>query len=392
LSKTSGVRVVAGAMVLALSGALLFGCGGAKDPAKSDPAPPVAAAKPPIKIGAVLLQSGANAGYGIAQRAGVELAVDEINKAGGINGAPIQVIYEDSKGSKDEAITSARKLIDKDEVTAIIGPTLSGEMFGAGPVANEAGVPILGISTTANGITDIGKYVFRNSLPEALVLPQTVKIAVTTQKLKNVAVLWDAKDDFSVSGYKTFKEELLKNGVNIVAEASFQTKDQDFGPQITRVLAAKPDALIVSSLYQEGALLMVQARKVGFKGAIVGGNGFNSPKLAEIAQAAAEGTIVGSPWFAGRDDAKVKKFVADYTAKTGGRAPDQFAAQAYDGAYLIAQALKVGGSNRDKVRDALAAIKNYEGVTGTFSFDQNRNPVMQPFVLQIKDGKYSELK
>jgi branched-chain amino acid transport system substrate-binding protein len=392
LSKTSGVRVVAGAMVLALSGALLFGCGGAKDPAKGDPTPPVAAAKPPIKIGAVLLQSGANAGYGIAQRAGVELAVDEINKAGGINGATLQVVYEDSKGTKDEAITSVRKLIDKDEVTAIIGPTLSGEMFGAGPVATEAGVPILGISTTAVGITDIGKYVFRNSLPEALVLPQTVKIAVTTQGLKNVAVLWDAKDDFSVSGYKTFKEELAKNGVKIVAEASFQTKDQDFGAQITKVLAAKPDALIVSSLYQEGALLMVQARKVGFKGAIVGGNGFNSPKLAEIAQAAAEGTIVGSPWFADREDAKVKKFVADYTAKTGGRGPDQFAAQAYDGTYLVAQALKVGGTNRDKVRDALAAIKDYEGVTGKFSFDEQRNPVMQPFVLQIKGGKYTELK
>jgi branched-chain amino acid transport system substrate-binding protein len=379
-------------MVLALSGALLFGCGSAKDTTKSDPTPPVAVAKAPIKIGAVLLQSGANAGYGIAQRAGVELAVDEINKAGGINGATLQVIYEDSKGSKDEAITSVRKLIDKDEVTAIIGPTLSGEMFGAGPVANEAGVPILGISTTAVGITDIGKYVFRNSLPEALVLPQTVKIAVKTLALKNVAVLWDAKDDFSVSGYKTFKDELVKNGVKIVAEASFQTKDQDFGPQVTKVLAAKPDALIVSSLYQEGAMLMVQARKVGFKGAIVGGNGFNSPKLAEIAQDAAEGTIVGSPWFADREDAKVKKFVADYTAKTGGRGPDQFAAQAYDGTYLIAQALKVGGADRDKVRDALATIKNYEGVTGKFSFDEQRNPVMQPFVLQIKGGKYSELK
>lgn len=387
-------RITAFALALTLSASLLFGCGGTKQetsPASSSP--PKAEEKKPVTVGAVLILTGANSGYGIAQRAGVEIAVDEINKAGGIGGAKLEVIFEDSQGNKDQAINAVRKLIDKDNVTAIIGPTLSTEMFAAGPVANEAGVPILGISTTAKGITDVGKYVFRNSLPEAGVLPYTIKRAVDKYKIKKVGITWAANDDFSKSGYETFKEELKKNNVEIAVEASHNLKDSQFDAQITKLLAAGPDAIVISSLYQEAALFMVQARKAGFKGPFVGGNGFNSPALIEVAKDSAEGAIVGSPWFGGRDDAKVKKFVEAYKAKMSGKAPDQFAAQAYDGAMLVAEALKqAGGTNRDKVRDALAGIKGYEGVTGKFSFDANRNPDMAPFVLEVKGGQYTELK
>ncbi|HWI53450.1 MAG TPA: ABC transporter substrate-binding protein [Symbiobacteriaceae bacterium] len=380
-----GKRAAVFGLVALLSVGLLAACGGTKKTEQ-----PAAETKP-LKIGAVFILSGGNAGYGLAQKPGVELAVAEINKAGGIGGRQIQVTFEDSQGKTEEAVNAVRKLIDKDEVLAIIGPTLSGEMSSAGKVAQEAAVPILGVSTTANGITDIGKYVFRNSLPEAGVLPYTVKAAKEKYSLKKVAVLWAANDQFSVSGYNTFKDELKKQSIEVAVEASFNTGDQEFGAQITKVLAAKPDALVVSSLYQEAALFMVQARKAGYTGPIIGGNGFNSPKLAEIAKESAEGSIVGSPWYGGRDDAKVKAFVAAYTAKTG-KAPDQFAAQAYDGMMLIAEAIRRGGANRDKIRDALAGIKNYQGVTGQFAFDANRNPVMTPFILEIKGGQYVELK
>lgn len=399
------------AVMLVLAVGLLFGCGGGKPAGEGTANQPGGAASQsggaaqsgdaagqsgntatgePLKVGAVFILSGGNAGYGVAQRGGVELAVEEINQAGGIHGRPLEVIFEDSQGQTDEAVNATRKLIDRDEVIAIIGPTLSGEMFSAGKVANDSGVPVLGVSTTAQGITDIGPYVFRNSLPEAGVLPHTVKRSIDSFGLKKVALLWAANDDFSVSGYKTFKEELQKNGVEIVAEASFNTKDTEFGPQITKVMQANPDALVISSLYQEAALFMVQARRAGYQGPFIGGNGFNSPKIAEIAQDAAEGAVVGSPWYAGRDDAKVKQFVEKYQAKMK-MGPDQFAAQAYDGIRLIAEALKQGGDDREKVREALAAIKNYEGVTGRFSFDENRNPVMEPYILQIKGGKYVEL-
>lgn len=386
-------RFMASAVALTLGASILFGCGGSSGSSTGSSSGSGGEAKQPVKVGAVFILTGANSGYGIAQRAGVEIAVDEINKAGGINGAQLQVIFEDSQGNKDQAINAVRKLIDKDSVTTIIGPTLSTEMFAAGPVANEAGVPILGISTTAAGITDIGKYVFRNSLPEAGVLPHTIKRAIDKHKIKKVATTWAANDDFSKSGYETFKAELKKANVEIAVEASHNLKDQQFDAQITRLLAGKPDAIVISSLYQEAALFMVQARKAGYTGPFIGGNGFNSPALIDVAKEAAEGAIVGSPWYGGRDNAKVKAFVAAYTAKMNGKGPDQFAAQAYDGTYLVAEALKKAGStNRDKVRDALAGVKGYDGVTGKFAFDANRNPDMAPFVLEVKGGKYIELK
>lgn len=390
-------RMVSSAVALTLTAGLLFGCGGTKEAKPAAGEQPKseqkADAKKPIKVGAVFILTGGNSSYGIAQRAGVELAAAEVNKAGGINGSQVEVIFEDSQGKKDDAINAVRKLIDKDEVTAIIGPTLSAEYFGAGPVAVQSGVPILGISTTAKGITDIGKYAFRNSLPEDKVLPYTVKKATEKFALKKVAGLVCTNDDFSKSSYETFKTELKNNKVELVSEASFNTKDTEFGAQLTKVLASNPDALVISGLYQEAALIMVQARKMGYKGPFIGGNGFNSPALIDIAKDATEGAVMGSPWFSGRDDAKVKKFVADYQAKMGGKSPDQFAAQAFDGFMLIAEALKKSGStNRDKVRDALAEVKGYEGVTGKFAFDADRNPDMAPFVLTIKNGKYEEIK
>lgn len=397
--------------LLLTSAIILAGCGGAgggstqsgnqtesqsssqssAQPSASTETQQPAASADPIKVGAVFILSGASSGYGISQRAGVELAVADINAAGGINGRPVEVIFEDSQGSNDEAITAVRKLIDRDEVSAIIGPTLSSEMFAAGPVANESGVPILGISTTVPGITDIGEYVFRNALPEAKVIPHTVKRSIEHFGVKRAALMYATDDDVSKSGADIFRNELKNNGIEIVEEAQFSVKDTEFGAQVTKVLAANPDAIYISSLYNAAALLMVQARQAGYTGHFIGGNGFNSPALIEVGKDAVEGAVVGSPWFVARNDPKVQKFVADHTAKMG-KGPDQFAAQAYDGMMLIAEALKKAGStDRDAVRDAMAAIRDYDGVTGKFSFDENRDPVMTPFILQIKDGKYAEL-
>jgi branched-chain amino acid transport system substrate-binding protein len=389
IQRTKG-RLAAIGLSLALVTGLIAGCSGTKSEAQKSGAD--SASKTPIKIGAVFILSGTNAGYGQAQKPGVELAVEAINKAGGIDGHPVEVIFEDSQGNPDEAVKAVNKLINKDQVVAIIGPTLSTEMKKAGPVANEAGVPILGVSTTAAGITEIGTYVFRNSLPEANVLPLTTRKAMAKHNLKNVGLMWAANDAVSVAGYDIFKKEIPAAGMTIAAEASFQVKDTDFAAQLTQVLAKKPDALFVSSLYQEAALLMVQARKAGFTGPFIGGNGFNSPALIDVAKEAAEGAIVGSPWYPGSADQKVKDFVAAYTAKVG-KGPDQFSAQAYDGMSLLGEALKVAKStDHDKVRDALAAIKDFAGVTGKFSFDANRNPSMTPFILVVQNGKMSELK
>ena len=163
--------------------------------------------------------------------------------------------------------------------------------------------------------------------------------------------------------------------------------------QLTRVAAAKPEVLAVSAFYKESALLLIQARQQGLNLPVMGGNGFNGPELMKIAGEAAEGALVGSPWFAGRDDPAVQAFVAEYQ-KRYNAVPNQFAAQSYDALGIMAEALKVEGAGDDRARfrDALAAIKDYQGVTGKFSFDENGNPLMDAVVLEIVNGEYRELK
>ena len=368
--------------ILAVS---VAGCGGgAKESAK--PAGEAGVAK----IGVISYLSGGGAAYGKAIREGFELAQSEINAAGKVK---IDLQFEDSKGEKSEAINSMNKLIHKDNVVAILGPTLSGEMFAAGPIANQAGVPTMGTSTTAEGITEIGQFIFRNAIPEYSVIPQVIKATKDKLGLKRVALLYSNNNDQHVSAYKTYEKVLKENGIEIVATESFADKDTDFSAQMTKIAALKPDAVVVAALYQEGALILKKARDMGITVPFIGNNGFVSPQLITSAGPAANGLIIGTPWYPEKDTEKVKKFVAAYKAKYNS-IPDQFAAQAYDALYLYAEAIEKAGTTTDrkKVRDALAAIKGIEGVTGTFSFDANRNPDMAINILEVVDGKFVEFK
>lgn len=342
------------------------------------------------KIGVVAMMSGGGAAYGEAIKQGLELARDEVNAKGKFK---IELVVEDSKGNKTEAINAANKLIHKDNVISIIGPTLSGEMFAIGPIATQVGVSIMGTSTTAEGITDIGEYVFRNALPESLAIPQAVKKAKEKYNLKKVAVMYSNNNDWAVSGFKTFEQSLKANGIEVVTVETFADKDTDFSAQVTKIAAFKPDAVMVAGLYQEAALIMKKAREVGITAPFVGNNGFNSPQLIKAAGAAADGAIVASPWYPGKDDEKVKKFMDAYKAKYG-KEPDQFAAQAYDALYIMADAIEKSGSTTDraKLKNALKTVKDFPGVTGRFAFDEKRNPSMDVTVLIVKDGKFTELK
>ena len=208
-----------------------------------------------------------------------------------------------------------------------------------------------------------------------------------------VALLYSGNNDWAVSSAKTFEEALREQGVAIVETQTFADGDTNFQAQLTRVAAAKPEALAVSALYKEAALLLIQARQQGINLPVMGGNGFNDPELIKIAGEAAEGALVGSPWYAGKDDPAVRDFVEEYK-KRYNTVPNQFAAQAYDALGIMAEALETEGAAADRARfrDALAAIKDYQGVTGRFSFDENGNPLMDAMVLQIVGGTYRELK
>jgi branched-chain amino acid transport system substrate-binding protein len=337
------------------------------------------------KIGVISILSGAGAAYGEAITNGFKLARDEINTKGDLR---IELIIEDSSGKQEQALAAVQKLINSDRVTAILGPTLSTEMKVVGPEADASGVPIMGTSNTAQGIPQVGRYVFRNSIPESQAIPASIGKAVKKYDIRKVALLYGNDDVFTKSGFDTMKEVSEKMKLSILAEETFQKGQADYKAQLTKIKNLAPDAIFCSALYEEGAVVLSQARKMGIRVPFVGGNGFNSPKVIEIAKDAAEGLIVATPWFGDKDDPKVKAFVERYT-KTFGKKPDQFAAQAYDGLYVMAEALRrAGKADRAAVRDALAGIRNFDGVLGRFSFTEDGDVSMEPSVLMVRDGKF----
>lgn len=352
-------------------------------------------AQEPIKIGAIEILSGPNAKYGVAIRRGFDLAVEEVNRDGGVRGRPLEILYEDSAGAKEQAINAARQLLGRAKVPLLLGPTLSTEMFAVGPIANQRGVPIVGTSTTAIGVTDIGPFVFRTSLPEADVIPVTLRMARDRLGVKKVAVLYGRDDAFTKSAYDVMKAALADLGIEVLATETFGAKDADFSAQLTKIKSLAPDAVVVSALADAGAGVLLAKKALGFPESVrfIGGNGMNSPTVLAIAGPAADGLLVGSPWFVGKDDARNAAFIEAYRKKYGVD-PDQFAAQAYDTVKIVAAALAAAPDlSGEAIRTALQAVR-IEGVTGPFAFDASRSPAIATGVLALeaRGGKFAILK
>jgi len=335
-----------------------------------------------LKIGVAEALSGGAAQYGSAIRNGFQLAADELNAAGGINGDKIVLVVEDEQGKKEEAINVFKKLIFQDKVLMVFGPTLSNSAQAADPVAQAAKTVAFGTSNTADGITSIGDYVFRNSVTEADVLPATIKTAVAKAGVKKVAVFYGNDDVFTKSGYDNFKKALDDLKIPVTTTETFAKGDVDFKAQLTKIKASNPDAIVLSALLAEGAPIMVQARQIGLNVPVIGGNGMNSTKIFELAKDKSDGLYVGSPWSASNDTPENAKFIKAYTAKYSA-APDQFAAQAYDALYIAAQAIKsvkITGqlpADRTAVRDALPKVK-WTGATGAFEFRRANDKAGKP--------------
>ena len=352
--------------------------------------PAMAQSSGPVQVGAIEILSGPAAAYGISIKAGLELALAEVNQKGVLGGRKINLTVEDSAGNKDQAINAARKLIGRDNVVVVIGPTLSNEMFAVGPVVNQRKIPIIGTSTTAAGITAIGPYVFRTSLPESDVVPVTLDYA-KAHGVKTIALMYANDDAFSKSGFDTMKAASEATGLKIVAIESFSGKDTDFSAQLTKIKSLKPDAIGISALVEPVSGVLLQARQLGFgkETLFIGGNGSNSPKLGQVAGPAADGLVVGSPWFVGKADATNTAFVAAFR-KQYQKDPDQFAAQAYDCMHILAKAIDMAGAAEPgKIRDALQKT-TYDGVTGPFSFTAGRDPASAKgvVVLEMENGKF----
>lgn len=368
--------------VMAMAGAFA-GCGGDKKAANS-----TAQGGNAAKIGFITAYTGPGAAYGISQKEGVEMAVEEINKDPKTK-IKIDLHTYDTKLNKQEAINAMKRAIEQDKVLAVEGPMTTGEFFAAGPIAQQAKTVVFGISLTAKGITETGDYVFRNSTPGKIAIPITLKKAQEKLGFKKVAILYSNNNDMMVSENEVYQQTFKDMGLDVVATETFADKDTDYSAQLTKIQAANPDVICIAGLYQEGALIVKKAREMGMNQPIIGNNGFNSPEYIKQAGAAADGTLVATPWNPDSTSAKAQAFRKAYKEKYG-REPDQFAAQAYDGMYTIHQALEASGSTTDKkkFRDALATIKGFEGVTGKFEFDENRDPKMDLTVLQVKNGKW----
>ena len=342
-------------------------------------------AKNAAKIGFTAALTGGAAAYGKSEEEGVRLAVEEINKKGDF---PIDLLVEDTKAVPADSMNATKKLI-QEKVSMIIGPMTSNEAKAAGPIIQNAKVPSLEISVTAENITDIGDCIFRNSVPESKNIPQTVKKTHKLLGYKTAAILYAHDNEQHVTAQKYFQKTMEEEGVQVIDVETFGSKDSEYSAQLTNIQHKAPDVIVVCSYYQEGSRILKKMREMGMNQPVLGDNGFVSPELGKMAGAAADNVYVSSMWSADRKDEKVQKFVENYT-KAYGRAPDQFAASAYDGVYMAMDAMQRAGTTTDhkKIRDALAQMKDFKGVCGTFSFDEKRDPVVDLILMKMQDGKF----
>ena len=268
------MKAMAAAMAAAAVCGAFAGCGGDKKAASSSAK---AASGDTVKFGFVTAYTGPGAAYGQAEKEGAELAVEEINKDPKTK-MKIDLVTYDSKLNKAEAINAFKRLIEQDKVLAIQGPMTSGEIFAAGPIAQQAKVAVFGTSTTAPKVTDIGDYIFRNAIPGKLAIPTTVKKAHDKLGFKKVAVMYSNNNDQMVGENEIYQQTFKDMGIDVVATETFADKDTDFSAQLTKIQAANPDVICIAGFYQEGALIVKKAREMGMNQPIIGNNGFNSPQ------------------------------------------------------------------------------------------------------------------
>jgi branched-chain amino acid transport system substrate-binding protein len=341
-----------------------------------------------IVIGEYGSLTGATATFGQSTKKGVEMAVDAINASGGVLGKKLRVIVEDDQGKPEEAQTAVTKLINKDRVVAVLGEIASSNSLAGAPVCQANKVPMVSPGSTNPKVTQVGNYIFRVCFIDPFQGQVMAKFAANSLKLKNVAILRDIRSDYSMGLADFFKENFTKLGGTIVADESYSQGDKDFTAQLTSLKAKNPEGIFVPGYYTEVGLIARQARKLGIKVSLMGGDGWDSSKLWEIGGDALNGCYYSNHYSVDDPSPILQKFVKDYKARYGGTSdsiPDAMAALGYDAALVLADAMKRANSaNPDSVRDALAQTKGFMGVTGNTTLDENRNAVKPAVVLEVK--------
>ena len=345
-----------------------------------------------IKIGEFGSLSGDNASFGTSQNNGVQMAVEEINAAGGVLGKKIDLTVEDNMTKQGETTTIARKLISQDHVVAIIGEVASSKTLEAAPIAQAAKIPLIATAATNPKVTQTGDYVFRVCFTDDFQAVVIARFVLEKLKQKKIAFMTDVKQDYSVGLTNIAKDYLAKNGGNIVKEQSYSSGDKDFRAQLTDIKSANPDVIIITGYYPEASLIAKQARQFGIKATLVGGDGWDGSSLIPVGGKAIEGAYFSNHFSTEDKSPLVQDFVKKYKQKYNA-VPDAFAALGYDATKLLADAIKRAGStDPEKIRAAIQDTKEFPGVSGKITIGTDRNAVKSAVIVTIKDGalRYAE--
>jgi branched-chain amino acid transport system substrate-binding protein len=369
---------------------LMVGC---DKQAGSNPAAGSAQPGGVIKIGEFASLTGKEATFGISSHEGTLMAIEEINAAGGVLGKKLELLTEDTQSKPGEPATVVNKLISRDGVVAMLGEVASSRSLEAAPLCQQAKVPMVSPSSTNPKVTESGDYIFRVCFIDPFQGTVMANFATKTLKAKKVAVFTDVKSDYSKGLAKFFKEQIIKNGGEIVAELDFNGGDKDFKAQLTAIKGANPDGVFVPGYYTDAALIAIQARQLGLNVPLFGGDGWESEKLTEIGKDAVEGHYFSTHYHPDVGSPLSKKFVENYKKRWNGKMPDALAACGYDSAIVLADAMKRAGSAEGpKVRDALAGTKDFDAVTGRITINAQRDATKSAVILQVKGGKFAYLE
>lgn len=351
-----------------------------------------------VKIGLNYELSGPVSTYGQSLTAGIELAMEQINKDGGVLDKQIELVKVDNRSDTTEAANVSSRLATKDNVLAILGPATSGNTKAASPAAIENKLPLVSASATDDDVTvdsngNVREYIFKTCFSDSFQGVTMANFANGDLNAKNVAILFDNTSDYAKGLYTSFKETFTDLGGEILIEEAYQAKDTDFKAVLTNIKAENPDVLYIPGYYEELGLIIRQARELGIDAPVLGGDGYDSPKLAEIAGAKNLNNVYYTNHYSSMDTADdIVNFRNAFKEKYGNE-PDAFNALGYDLAYFLVDAIdRAGAEDREKLKDAIASTENFPAITGTLSIDENHNPVKAVTIIEVIDGVPTFLK
>lgn len=338
-----------------------------------------------IRIGEVGSMTGSEATFGISTHRGIELAIKQLNAKGGVKGKKLELISLDNQGKPEEAAIAVTKLITQNRVTAILGEVASSRSLAMAPIAQKNKIPMVSPSSTNPRVTEQGNYIFRVCFIDPFQGYVMAKFASENLGLKKVAILRDVKNDYSVGLANFFTKTFTEKNGEILLDQSYSAGDIDFKSQLTAIRATNPEAIFVPGYYTEVGLIARQAHELGLDVPLLGGDGWDSPKLKEIGGVNITGSYF-SNHYSNEDTAPhVQEFITEYQ-KAYGDVPDGLSAMGYDAALVLADAMgRAASLSTADIRNAIAATKDYAGVTGKISIDQNRNAIKSAVVLKVED-------